>query len=98
MYQLLVDVGAGDASGKGVQGMILSEFYSLEKALVDAAVVCTHAGVVNGGVKVQKGKGVLEDAVAALEVLAAVGVGRGRGEMTKVVDALRGKVDSLGVS
>jgi hypothetical protein len=102
MHRLFVGVGAAGSGSScvtaHVNGMVLSEFYSLEKALLDAVVVCMHAGVVSGGVKVQKGKGVMEDASAGLEVLGAMGVGRGKGEMVKVLAALRRKVEGMGVS
>lgn len=103
MHRLMVGVGAAsvdvDRNESGMwDGMVLSEFYSLEKTLVDAVVVCTHAGVVGGGVKVQKGKGVLEDAGAGLEVLAAMGVGRRRGGLARLVDALGRKVEGMGVN
>ena len=111
MHRLMVGVGAAISAKAGtgsdvnvqiqgtVNGMVLSEFYPLEKALVDAVVVCTHAGIVNGGVKVQKGKGVMEDVGAGLEVLAAIGMWR-RGDLTltRVVDALKRKVEGLGVT
>lgn len=80
----------GSSAGSG---MMMKEFYPLDKAILDAVVICAHAGL-GGGAKVPKGKGVMEDVAIGLDVLSAMG-GGGRGEMGKIVGVLKRKLDSL---
>ncbi|KAF9463285.1 hypothetical protein BDZ94DRAFT_1259585, partial [Collybia nuda] len=73
--------------------MLMKEFYPLDKAFLDAVAICAHAGL-GGGAKALKGKGVMEDVAIGLDVLTAMG-GSVRGEMGKIVCALKTKVDGL---
>lgn len=74
-------------------GMMMKEFYPLDKAVLDAVVICAHSEL-GGGAKLQRGKDVMEDMTIGLNVLDAMGSG-GRGDIGKIVGALRRKLNSL---
>ncbi|GLB39910.1 hypothetical protein LshimejAT787_0704200 [Lyophyllum shimeji] len=78
VLQRLVQAGSGT--------LLMGEFYPLEKAVVDALVICAHSGFATG-----KLRPLLEEVTVALEMLRAM---NGEGEFGKIVASLRRRVEA----
>ncbi|KAG5645174.1 hypothetical protein DXG03_006799 [Asterophora parasitica] len=70
---------------------LLGDYYSLEKAMVDALVICAHSAFVTG--KPGRPVPVMEEVTVALEVLSSMGTqGRG-GDLGRTVASVKRRVD-----
>ncbi|KAF5384069.1 hypothetical protein D9615_003248 [Tricholomella constricta] len=70
---------------------LLGDYYPLEKAVVDALVICAHSAFATG----KLGRPVMEEVALALEVLGALGTCEG--ELGRIVGSLRKRVEACEV-
>ncbi|KAG5652215.1 hypothetical protein H0H81_005796 [Sphagnurus paluster] len=69
---------------------MIGAYYPLEKAVVDALVICAHAGLAAG----KSGRVVIDEVNVALDVFSAL-PGEASGELARIVGSLRRRVSAV---
>lgn len=91
LHRLWPEAGSGSASRT-----MLKEYYPLDKAVLDAVVICAHAGLAGGTTKSHhQSKAIMDEVVIGMEVLHALH--SNRGEMGRIVGSLKRRLEGLGV-